>query len=119
MLKVRNIQKLSLGCRVMSSAATSNEPVAANYDQARPYKEVPKIPFLSMAWDSIKDPLLKFDKWMDGFFTTHGPVLRIWTPGQGDRVFIKDPRDIQMLLNKDGQYPINLNPGVDFFVYYR
>ena len=111
---VRHISFLS--CRKLSStSATRNETVAANYDQARPYKEIPQVPFLSM----IKDPSahLKFGETMDGLFTSLGPIFRIWIPGKGDRVFIKDPKDIQTVLKRDGKYPIQ--PGFDIWIHYR
>ena len=106
---VGHLLRSSPGYRVVSSAAatvTNNETIAADYDLARPYKEMPKITFLSMMWDTIKDPTvkLKMDRWIDGFFRTHGPIYRVWIPGLGDRVFIKDPKDIQTLLVKDGKY---------------
>ena len=92
------------GYRVVSSAAvtaTDNETVADNYYLARPYKKMPKITFFSMMWDSFKDPTIKLrmDKWFEGFFTkSGGSIYRVWIPGLGDRVFIKDPKDIQTLL---------------------
>ena len=83
---VGHLLRSSPGYRVVSSAAatvTNNETIAADYDLARPYKEMPKITFLTMMWDSFKDPTvkLKMDMWFDGFFTKcGGSIYRVWIP---------------------------------------
>ena len=80
---------------------------------------MPGPSFWKFTWDIIKDPglKLKIDQICKGWFNQYGPIFVLNVPGLKSRVNIMDPESVQMLLAKDGKYPIEMV--FDFWVYYR
>ena len=60
---------------------------------------------------------LKIDQVCKDWFKEYGPIFILNVPGLASRVNIMDPESVQLLLAKDGKYPIEMV--FDFWVYYR
>ena len=89
------------------------------YEEAKPLSSMPGPSFWKFAWDAMNDPglKLKIDRVCRGWFNQYGPIFILNVPGLPSRVNIMDPESVQMLLAKDGKYPIEMV--FDFWVYYR
>ena len=89
------------------------------YKAAKPLKSMPGPSFWKFSWDVMKDPglKLKIDQVCRGWFNQYGPIFILNVPGLASRVNIMDPESVQILLAKDGKYPIEMV--FDFWVYYR
>ena len=113
--------------RNITSAAVSDhmgqskqpQPRELTYEAAKPLRSMPGPSFWKFTWDIIKDPglKLKIDQICKGWFNQYGPIFVLNVPGLKSRVNIMDPESVQMLLAKDGKYPIEMV--FDFWVYYR
>ena len=108
-----------VSCRSLSSVTSVNSEILSSFELARPFTEIPKKSYLGAIVDIVRDPSMKLriDILMKQNFEKFGPIYVLKIPGLGDRVMIKDPEDIQVMFNNDGQNPIE--PGFDFWVYYR
>jgi len=89
------------------------------YAAAKPLRSMPGPSFWKFTWDVIKDPglKLKINQVCRGWFNQYGPIFVLNVPGLASRVNIMDPESVQILLAKDGKYPIEMV--FDFWVYYR
>ena len=87
------------------------------YAAAKPLRSMPGPSFWKFTWDVIKDPglKLKIDQVCRGWFNQYGPIFVLNVPGLASRVNIMDPESVQILLAKDGKYPIEMV--FDFWVY--
>ena len=80
---------------------------------------MPGPSFWKFFWEIRKDPSLKLkiDQVCKDWFKEYGPIFILNVPGLASRVNIMDPESVQLLLAKDGKYPIEMV--FDFWVYYR
>ena len=104
----------------LSTAAVENSPEdAVDFNTAKDFKDMPGPSYLKAIWPMLKDPSLKLrmDQVLKTFFKEYGPIYKLNVPGLPTIVMIKDPRDTQKLLSLENKNPIQ--PGFDFWVYYR
>jgi cytochrome P450 len=89
------------------------------YEAAKPLNSMPGPSFWKLTWDIIKDPglKLKMNQLSKDWFHQYGPAFVLNVPGLPSRVNIMDPESVQVLLAKDGKYPIEMI--FNFWVYYR
>ena len=89
------------------------------YAEAKPLSSMPGPSFWKFYWEILKDPSLKLkiDQVCKDWFKEYGPIFILNVPGLASRVNIMDPESVQLLLAKDGKYPIEMV--FDFWVYYR
>lgn len=121
-LSRRLVKSLSqVNTRAAATAATSRQQVSQDvaYESAKPYNSIPKEPFWKFMYALMVDPKkkLQIDKLVKEWFEKYGPIVRLNIPGLGERVFLKEPSQVQTLHLNDGKNPIE--PGFDHFVYYR
>ena len=106
--------------QTLTTAAVENQSQDVfEYNAAKPFKEMPGPSYVKAIWPFLKDPSLKLrmDQVMKGFFEEYGPIHKFKVPGLPTQVMIKDPKDAQKLLSLENKNPIQ--PGFDFWVYYR
>jgi len=104
--------------RFQVTAAAANHQDAA-LENAKPFKDVPKIPMLDLMkkMDEMrKAGKPRYYKLFKEYMADEN-ITRFWFPGMGWQVFITEPQDVQTMLANEGKHPVE--PGFDFFVNYR
>ncbi|KAF4523552.1 hypothetical protein B566_EDAN012000 [Ephemera danica] len=99
-------------CSSVQVATQVDEPVSAEWANARPYSEIPgprPLPLIGNAWRFLpvigtfpgSDSLL-WQKQMQKY----GPISKLTSiPGKRDLVFLFDPRDFETTYRHEGQWP--------------
>jgi len=110
---------INLPKRSLTTASASINDNELQKCKAKPYSEVPSGSMLKNMWEMMKDPSKKerIDKVIEEWFNEKGPIIKMSIPGAADRVFVREPEHMQLVLQHDGKNPIE--PGFDHIVYYR
>ena len=91
------------------------------FENARPFTDIPKIPFLEVALRMRKENAsgklrtqVVFGEYFKKF---NSSIVRFKVPFLGHQLVFEDPEAAKAMLINDGKNPIE--PGFDFFVNYR
>eukprot|EP00088_Acartia_fossae_P028188 TRINITY_DN28986_c0_g1_i6.p1 TRINITY_DN28986_c0_g1~~TRINITY_DN28986_c0_g1_i6.p1 ORF type:complete len:535 (-),score=114.95 TRINITY_DN28986_c0_g1_i6:246-1823(-) len=116
-----NINCQSVRCTASTATAANQDASAVEWDNALPYKDIPKIGFWNLMKrmdEQRKDKKPRYHKlFADLFKEFNYPIMRLSVPFVGDQVVVARPEDVQTLLVNDGKHPVE--PGFDFIVMYR
>ena len=96
----------------------ANKVFRRTLSSIREYQEIPTIPLHKIMYTFItKKNKTKIDKAVERHFEAYGPMFRVSSPWEPDRLFIRKPEHYAQVLAAEGAWPENTN--FDFLVSYR
>ncbi|KAJ4434894.1 hypothetical protein ANN_23465 [Periplaneta americana] len=109
-----NQQAVLFGVRRWSTAAATQRAIPQEWDDAKPYEDIPgpkSLPILGNTWRFIPKigdlNGMGFVELAQYFHKTYGNIAKLsGVPGKSDMVFIFDPDDIEKVFRNEGPWPI-------------
>ena len=96
----------------------ANKVFRRTLSSIREYQEIPTIHLHKIMYTFItKKNKTKIDKAVERHFEVYGPMFRVSSPWEPDRLFIRKPEHYAQVLAAEGAWPENTN--FDFLVTYR
>ena len=96
----------------------ANKVFRRTLSSIREYQEIPTIHLHKIMYTFItKKNKTKIDRAVEIHFDAYGPMFRVSSPWEPDRLFIRKPEHYAQVLAAEGAWPENTN--FDFLVTYR